>query len=257
MDFYLGTHMVNWAPMVDIPLFVSRVRYLDRVSIPEMRAEGVEDGGGYSQLMLHNRWSVSDDVYAEQMRRSSRGLKRVRWMPPRDWMCEPWMVRKTGLTIEEHQRRTVESYCYLIREHSDLPWIPVIQGYYLDDYLRCWEMYDHAGVDLAKCAIVGVGTLCRRQDTKEAEIIINRLFEDGLTMHGFGFKKDGLRRCGAMLKSADSMAWSFGARRQKIRLPGHKHQTCANCLEYATQWYHETLEAISAYVPRARTLAWC
>ncbi len=27
----------------------------------------------------------------------------LQWAAPQDWMCEPWIVAKTGLTVEYHQ----------------------------------------------------------------------------------------------------------------------------------------------------------
>jgi len=37
-------------------------------------------------------------------------------------------------------------------------------------------------------------------------------------------------------RSADSMAWSFTARRRPVRLDGCTHKTCANCPRWAEQW---------------------
>jgi hypothetical protein len=41
------------------------------------------------------------------------------------------------------------------------------------------------------------------------------------------------------LESADSMAWSFTARRENIRLPGCNHKNCFKCHTYAMQWYRK------------------
>jgi hypothetical protein len=89
---------------------------------------------------------------------------------------------------------------------------------------------------------VGVGTVCRRQSGKEGAAIVTRLAAEGLRLHGFGFKITGLRAVGDQLASADSMAWSYAARRQ-APLPGCTgHINCANCLRYATKWRARLVE---------------
>jgi hypothetical protein len=59
------------------------------------------------------------------------------WAAPQDWMCVPFILAKTGLSVEEHQRRTVTNYLKLKELASDLPFIPILQGWDLDDYLAC------------------------------------------------------------------------------------------------------------------------
>jgi hypothetical protein len=59
-------------------------------------------------------------------------------------------------------------------------------------------------------------------------------------LHGFGVKKTGLTRYGQALASADSMAWSFDARRRPP-MSGCTHATCANCLPFALRWRGEVV----------------
>ena len=76
-------------------------------------------------------------------------------------MCEPPMLARTGLSVREHQRRTVTNFMPLRQLAPDLPFIPVIQGWRLNDYLRCLAIYEAAGLDLrteplgdwARCAV--------------------------------------------------------------------------------------------------------
>jgi hypothetical protein len=96
------------------------------------------------------------------VRRYRDEIGRLAWAAPQDWMCEPWIIAKTGLSIAEHQRRTVENYLTLRTLAPDLPFIPVIQGWRRSDYLACVEMYVEAGVDLATAPVVGLGSVCRR-----------------------------------------------------------------------------------------------
>jgi hypothetical protein len=88
--------------------------------------------------------------------------------------------------------------------------------------------------------------VCRRQSTGQIALIVTALAGLGLRLHGFGIKTSGLHRYGHLLASADSMAWSYTARRAAA-LPGcHGHRNCANCLTCATAWRHRVLAAVDA-----------
>jgi hypothetical protein len=147
------------------------------------------------------------------------------------------MLAKTGLTVREHQERTIANYLEL-RDHG--PFIPVLQGWTLDDYERCVTLYALAGVDLTEQPLVGLGSVCRRQDTDEIDEIVTHLAGHGLNLHGFGVKKAGVSAYGDFLSSADSLAWSFRARRSDP-MPGCTHKTCANCIRFAMHWREEVL----------------
>ena len=153
------------------------------------------------------------------------------------------MLARTGLSVTEHQHRTVENYLALRQLAPSLPFIPVVQGWRLPDYLACVDLYASAGVDLAALPRVGLGSVCRRQSTAEIAVIVTILAARGLRLHGFGIKTSGLRLYGHLLASADSMAWSYAARRAPA-LPGCTgHRNCANCLTYATAWRSRILAA--------------
>jgi hypothetical protein len=159
-------------------------------------------------------------------------------------MCEPVMLAKTGLTVAEHQRRTVDNFLRLQGLWAGLtddesPFMPVLQGWERDDYLHCAYLYAQAGVDLCDYPIVGLGSVCRRQATAEIGDIVTAVraaVHPDLPLHGFGVKARGLELYGDQLCTADSMAWSYNARREPP-LPGcHGHKNCANCLTYALRW---------------------
>jgi hypothetical protein len=116
-----------------------------------------------------------------------------------------------------------------------MPFIPVIQGWEYGDYIDHITMYENAGIDLTAEPVVGVGSVCRRQGTREAQVILTTIRALGIKPHGFGVKVSGLKKYGLGLESADSMAWSYGARFNPP-IEGHTHKTCANCLEYALRW---------------------
>ena len=69
-----------------------------------------------------------------------------------------------------------------------------------------------------------------------------------LRLHGFGVKREGLRRHGASLVSVDSMAWSVVARRRRLRLPRctHRARYCNNCLTWALTWREGVLSGLAS-----------
>jgi hypothetical protein len=195
------------------------------------------DSGGFTELSLHGEWRTSPAEYVRRVRRYADEIGRLQWVAPQDWMCEPFMLARTGLTVADHQAHTVRSYLEL-REHLGDLVVPVLQGWHLDDYRRHRDAYTAAGVDLDAQRLVGLGSVCRRQATGQAEAIVWAL--QPVRLHGFGMKTEGLRRYGAGLASADSMAWSYQARRRPP-LPGCTHRSCANCLRYALDWRDRAL----------------
>jgi len=242
--FYLGTHMPGWLERVGLPLFVSRNRLVDRRRLPRAIAPWALDSGGFSELKDHGGWRIDARTYAADVRRYRDEIGMLAWAAPMDMMCEPFMLAKTGLTVAEHQGRTVVNYLELRELAPDLPFVPVLQGWTLDDYLRCVDMYDMAGVDLAALPTVGVGSVCRRQHASEIAWIVGTLARQGLRLHGFGVKTLGLGIYARHLVSADSMAWSFRGRH--VAGCSISHKTEANCMPFALAWRRRVLEVMPA-----------
>lgn len=247
MEFYLGTHQPAWLARVPVPLFVSRRRLAGRKTYPRAVAPWALDSGGFSELSMFGRWQTTAAQYASEVREFSREVGNLQWAAIQDHMCEPFITAKTmpstphKMAVQWHQSWTIDSYLELKALAPEVPWAPVIQGWEVGDYLRHVEMYDCRGVDLSELPIVGVGSVCRRQGTKDAEWIFTRLAAFGLRMHGFGVKTTGLQRYAHLLESADSMAWSSAARYMPP-LPGCVgHKNCANCERWALQWRGKVL----------------
>jgi hypothetical protein len=249
MEVFLGTHKAHWLGLVDIPLFVSVRTLRGRKKLPRARAPFALDSGGFSELNLFGKWQTTPQQYVEELRRIINEVGHLAWAASCDWMCEPFVLKKTGLTIADHQRLTVENYLELRSLAPELPIAPVVQGYSVDDYLRCVEMYNRRGVNLQEAPIVGVGTMCRRQGKKEQEAhkILWQLHSLGLRLHAFGFKKQGLLQSRRFLASSDSLAWSYDARRNQAVRCGGSHASCANCLTFALQWRRNLLGVIAAH----------
>ena len=194
---------------------------------------------------MYGGWRTTAAEYVAAVRRYRDEIGNLEWAAPMDWMCEPFMLAKTGLTVAEHQRRTVANYLELCSMAPDLPFVPVLQAWSRADYLRCLDLYQESGIDLTAEPLVGVGSICRRQATGEIEAIVHSLASLGLRLHGFGVKAGGLVRYADCLVSADSLAWSFEARRA-APLAGCTHANCANCPRYATAWRERTLGRLGA-----------
>lgn len=229
--------MEGWLARVEVPLFVSYRRLRGRRSLPRASCRWALDSGAFSEIAEHGRWTVSEDAYVEAVERYAEEIGQLDWAAPMDWMCEPQMVERTGLSVPEHQHRTTENY---LRLRDRGPFIPVLQGWTLADYERHVGLYGEAGVELASLPTVGVGSVCRRQNTGEIAAVMGLLNDIGLLLHGFGVKMGGYGMYARYLVSADSMAWSYNARKQPP-LPGHTHESCANCLEWALRWRESLL----------------
>ena len=229
--FFLGTHRPNWLWKVDVPLFVSR-RTLSKV---KTRGQALSpwalDSGGFTELSTYGQWTISAQQYANEIKELQE-IGKMQWAAPQDWMCEPWIIEKTGLSVIEHQRRTVYNYQEL--KNLESPVIPVLQGWTLDDYKRCADLYLDAGIDLTTQTTVGLGSVCRRQATSEIGDLVKWGHESGYRLHGFGVKSAGIKKYGQYLASADSMAWSYTGRWNPD--PSCEKNTCANCLHYALSW---------------------
>lgn len=297
--FWTGTHEASWLGRTNVPLFISRRRFYDRATeqlarrLPRAQGPWALDSGGFTEIASHRHWRISGSRYAREVRRLRDEVGQLVWAAPQDWMVEPDVIRGTGLTVRAHQYLTTYSIVALRLMDPDLPIVPVLQGWTMDDYLRHRDLYARAGLDLTREPLVGVGTMCRRTEcpTRIANML-RRLRSEGVArMHAFGVKTEVLARGGTLqdrrqgtfepmlaetnggrgwlgdiLASADSLAWSeaasIHARTAKSpaaapMIPGHVHgrtNACNNCFEWALVWRRKVLDA--AGVEDAPGLFW-
>lgn len=235
MLFYLGTHMPHWLRDSEVPLFVSHRRLARDKGVPKAACRWALDSGGFTELSMYGEWRTEPAEYVEAVERYTTEVGMLDWAAPQDWMCEPHMLAKTHKTVAEHQVLTTVNYLELVERAPHLPFIPVLQGWTLDDYLTHAAFYERQGVVLSECSTVGVGSVCRRESTDEIGEIMAELHQLGLKLHGFGVKGAGIRKYGEYMHSADSMAWS--ARGRRIQPCPHRGVTsCANCKDHALEW---------------------
>jgi hypothetical protein len=235
--FLLGTHQPTWLRHVDIPLFVSHTRLHRQRRLPRAHCQWALDSGAFSEIAIHGEYRTTPRQYATAVARYRDEIGNLDWAAPQDHMCEPSVLARSNIagTVTEAQDWTVRNVLTLRSLDPDLPIIPVLQGQTLADYRRHVDAYNRAGLDLAGAALVGLGSVCRRQATTEIAELVAALAADGLRLHGFGVKTSGLARYGWCLASADSLAWSYRGRR--IRPCPHTGAvSCANCLPHALAW---------------------
>lgn len=211
--FYVGLHQPSDAKHFS-HAFVSVNRIRGRKKAIGAGA-WIMDSGAFTEISQYGHYRHSVEQYAAEINRWAHDPTLMAAVA-QDYMCEPFIIEKTGLSVEEHQRLTIERYDALVALVDPRVYVmPVLQGYAVSDYLRHLEMY---GSRLARGAYVGVGSICKRNtDIGAIEEILTSIKRKrpDLRLHGFGLKTTALsswvvRDC---LHSADSMAWSFAARK--------------------------------------------
>jgi hypothetical protein len=212
MRFFVGLHQPSDAQHFNAA-FVSVVRLRNRKSDFKV-ADWILDSGAFSTILVHGGYPEPVEEYAAQIRRWKQ-CGNLLAAVAQDYMCEPAMLAKTGMTIADHQGLTIARYDDLLRCDTGCYIMPVLQGYAPDDYVSHIRQY---GDRLEPGAWVGVGSVCKRNGDPRA--ILNVLIaikteRPDLRLHGFGLKTTALANgvIRALLETADSMAWSFAARR--------------------------------------------
>lgn len=172
------------------------------------------DSGAFTQIKDHGRFLATEQEYAQSICRWAKCGKLLAAVS-QDYMCEPFVLAKTGLTVAEHQRMTIGRYVTIASYVGSTAYVlPVLQGYDPCDYISHVRQY---GRLLGEDQWVGVGSVCKRNSNIEEieNVLVSiRDVRPDLRLHGFGVKLTALesqtvRDC---LYSADSMAWSFAAR---------------------------------------------
>lgn len=222
VEFYPGLHQPADARHFDLACI--SIKRLWRRLKAVLCSNVLVDSGAFSELFLHGHYRHGVGEYAAALYRLyTHGIVKIRAAVAQDYMCEPFILAKTGLTIVEHQTLTIERYDALVAELERLfggmmPFhiMPVLQGFAPQDYVNHIRMY---GDRLKPGMWVGVGSVCKRQGDPRAIMRVLQAIaaeRPDLLLHGFGVKITSLLHAGvrALLATADSMAWSYAARKQ-------------------------------------------
>lgn len=230
LRFFVGIHQPSDARRFK-RVCISISRLWKRKKPIDPKTEVIVDSRAFMELFLYGEYRVTVEQYATALHRLwTEGVVNIAIAVAQDFMCEPFMLAKTKATgasdgtIADHQRLTIERYdalltalCNVFRvNHPDqLPFkvMPVLQGYAPADYVRHALAY---GDRLKPGMWVGVGSVCKRNSVPEriAEVL-RGLTRFGFLLHGFGVKLTALLNSEVrdLLATADSMAWSYAARK--------------------------------------------
>lgn len=209
----MGLHQPSDAKHFDAA-FISVNRIRNRKG-PFQVGDWIMDSGAFTTIKAHGGYPNPPSEYAGQIKRW-KGNGTLLAAASQDYMCEPDMLARTGLTVADHQRLTIERYDALVAENTGVYILPVLQGYAPAEYVTHIRQY---GERLKHGAWVGVGSVCKRNgDPRAIESVLWAIKQErpDLLLHGFGLKQTafGSSLITRLLHSADSMAWSFAARKQ-------------------------------------------
>ena len=171
------------------------------------------DSAGFVAMFRywHYRWALDQYV-------AFAGLMRPTWWAAPDYCNEP-EIASDRREVMERVRRTAFKLDWARQVAADrgvpAP-MPVLQGWFPDDYLRCIDMMP----DLP--ALVGVGSVCRRALSGPAGLIrvvarLDASLPANVKLHLFGVKGTAIAALAGhpRILSIDSQAWDAAARRQK------------------------------------------
>jgi len=173
-----------------------------RLITPKHPPEGrrVADSGGFLAHQRFGGFPYSIDQLADWA--LAWGAE---WVACPDWPCEPEIARGE---VDYRIQRTVDSAIEAMQRRPDVNWHPVLQGWKVEDYLRCWCLYETMGITPR-----AIGTLCRRGKSRQIAAILGDILaaHPGHRYHLFGVKLDALKHpeTVAAAESIDTAAWSM------------------------------------------------
>ena len=100
MRFFTGLHQPSDAQHFDAA-FISVNRLRDRKR-PFVVGDWIMDSGAFTEISTHGRYRHDVSEYAAQIRRWSTNGNLLAAVA-QDWMCETFILVKTGLTVQQHQ----------------------------------------------------------------------------------------------------------------------------------------------------------
>ena len=208
---YAGVHIVSHAAQLPHAM-VSLNRLINRKKDFEAN-DWIMDSGAFTRISS-GKGHLPVKTYAEHIRRWSP-CGSIAAAVSQDYMCEPFVLQITGLTVPEHQAFSTINYLELRDLVPHVYILPVIQGQTPLDYANHTRALSP---HLPEGAWTGVGSLCKRQGNPaqiSATITAIKSVRPDLRLHGFGVKVTALRQADIWqrLHSVDSAAWSYWARR--------------------------------------------
>lgn len=234
-EYYIGWHQPNNGKSGCAAFdrcMISVNRLVDRKA-PFRVNSWILDSGAFSRISS-GKGHLSIEKYASEINRWSDNGNLVAAVT-QDFMCEPFILNLTGLSITDHQRLTIDQYDDLLPLINRTYIMPVLQGYEIQEYLNHLEQY---GDRLKPGAYVGVGSICKRNSNAssiESILIAIHSARPDLRLHGFGIKSTALRSplVWDLLHSADSQAHGLSGGQGSLKYQDSNNPLTA--LEYAAK----------------------
>jgi len=218
----------------------------------------IMDSGAFSEININGRYTFTPEEYLRYVEMHQPSL-----FFNMDYMCEPFVLERTGLTVKEHQARTIDNQIKImdLLDKYDIrgEFAGCIQGWQIEDYLTHID-------DLKKNGLItrrmGVGSVCRRNSKNQILEVLRAIKNElpAVKLHGFGVKTDILKEpvVYECLDSCDSMAWSFDGRREETKQCSNclsKAKNCANCHVFMLKWY-DRLKEVHDITIKQKTLGY-
>jgi hypothetical protein len=176
------------------------------------------DSGAFSDVFRFGDFQISASDYAAHIRRYS-SVGTLLAAVSQDYMCEQFILDRWNRTVAQHQEMTIARWDAIMAAGvGSVCLLPVLQGQTPLDYVRHMRMY---GARLSGSSPwVGVGSVCKRQGDPAGLLRVLEAIKaerPDVQLHGFGLKITALRvpRVRELLYSADSMAWSYNAMKNR------------------------------------------
>jgi len=193
---------------------------LNRTMIPNSTERLFLDSGGYSFFIKWGKYPFSVEEYvsfANQIQ-DEYPLTEVAIM---DYACEPDINRTNLKTNKERIDSTIQNALSCIDYEPNLPWVPIVQGYTLQEYRYCLDQYKEVGLYDDDFHLWAIGSLCARKKVGGIrKIVVDLSREINYPIHTFGMTITALKdpQIFFNIHSSDSGAWSFNAKsHQKLR----------------------------------------
>jgi hypothetical protein len=175
------------------------------------------DSGGFHSSLKHGHYTKTDEEYLEYIEQYQ-----PRYFALRDYPCEPELLKTHNRTVKDHIHMTLDNHLKLFDIMDDYQFnsqpIPVLQGWEIEDYLYCLDMFNQHGLIND---YVAVGSVCRRNADKDIKKVFRQIrteLPSKIKLHGFGVKFSILRdkEMWDTIYSVDSGAFDYAARMARL-----------------------------------------
>lgn len=132
-------------------------KFAPKATKPKRAGKVFMDSGGFVFFSKMDEYPFKIPEYANFISRYKPD-----YYASMDYPCEKSIITRRNLSVEDNIKYTVENAVKLAEYEDMIPgstMLPVIQGYKLDEYFMCMELYAEAGLIKPYMA---VGSMCKR-----------------------------------------------------------------------------------------------